>query len=376
MPWKEVSVISLRKEFVELAMNGSNISRLCENFGISRQAGYKWIRRYRNNGEAALVDQSRRPEKSPGQVSQATEEAVLGVRSQYPTWGGRKIRRRLQNVGYKKVPAASTITMILKRNGLIDELQSEKHSPYERFERDQPNDLWQMDFKGHVPCPEGRCHPLTILDDCSRYSLAIKACLDERAETVKSHLQETFRRYGMPNQMIMDNGAPWGNSPFNPYTQLTVWLMRLGILISHSRPAHPQTLGKDERFHRTFKTELLGDSLPWPHNQAQERFEQWRFTYNHLRPHEALAMEVPARYYRISRRPFPELLDRIEYSPSDLVRKVQKKGIIHLRGREFRVPQALIGQPVALRPRPQLDGVFDLYYVRQFITVIDFNNHD
>lgn len=376
MPWKEASVISLRKEFVELAMNGSNISRLCENFGISRQAGYKWIRRYRNNGEAALIDQSRRPESSPRQICQATEEAVLGVRSQHPTWGGRKIRRRLQNVGHEKVPSASTITMILRRNGLIDELQSEKHSPYERFERDQPNDLWQMDFKGHVPCPEGRCHPLTILDDCSRYALAIKACLDERTETVQSCLIDTFRRYGLPNQMITDNGAPWGNSSLNPYTRLSVWLMRLGILISHSRPAHPQTLGKDERFHRTFKAELLGDSLPWPHDQAQERFEQWRFIYNHQRPHEALALQVPANYYRISRRPFPDQLSSIEYGPTDIVRKVQKKGIVHFHGREFRVPQALIGQSIALRPQEQSDGFFSIYYVRQLITVINLNDHD
>ena len=376
MPWKEASVIFLRKEFVELAMNGSSISSLCKNFGISRQAGYKWIQRYKKIGEAGLADQSRRPQSSPRQVCQEMEDAILKIRSQHSTWGGRKIKRRLENLGYKNVPAASTITSILQRNGLIDQLQSQKHSAFERFQRQHPNELWQMDFKGHVPCPEGRCHPLTVLDDCSRYALAIQACLDERTQTVQDCLQETFRQYGLPNQMIMDNGAPWGNDQFNPYTRLTVWLIRLGILISHSRPAHPQTLGKDERFHRTFKAELLGDSLPWDNAEAQKRFDQWRFIYNHQRPHEALAMEVPASYYRISKRSFPDHITPIEYGPTDLVRKVQKKGIIHFHGREFRIPQALIGQPIALRPRAQCDGVFDIYYVRQLITVIDLNNHD
>jgi transposase InsO family protein len=375
MPWKEVSVISLRKEFIELAMKG-NISQLCKNFGISRQAGYKWIRRYKNCGEAGLEDRSRRPQSSPGQVSQKIEDAVIDIRRRHLAWGGRKIRRRLENLGFKNVPAASTITNILQRNGLMDQMQSRKHSAFDSFQREQPNELWQMDFKGHVPCPEGRCHPMTVLDDCSRYALAIQACLDERTETVQSCLQQTFRRYGLPNQMIMDNGSPWGNDGMNPYTRLTVWLMRLGIVVSHSRPAHPQTLGKDERFHRTFKAELLGDSIPWPNNEAQRRFEEWRFIYNHQRPHDALRMEVPASFYQISRRPFPEYLPPIEYGPCDIVRKIQQNGILHFRGKEFRVPKALVGEPIALRARAQSDGVFDVFYVRQFITVIVLNEHD
>jgi transposase InsO family protein len=375
MPWKEASVISLRKDFVELARNGSNISRLCENFGISRKTGYKWIERYLANGEAALEDGSRRPVHSPGKVCIEMEKAVVKIRKEHPAWGGRKIKRRIQNLGHRDVPAASTITSILRRNGFIDSVESQKHKSFERFQREEPNQLWQMDFKGHVGCPEGRCHPLTILDDCSRYAVAIKACLDEKTETVQSCLQETFRCYGLPNQMIMDNGSPWGDDRSNPYTRLTVWLMRLGILISHSRPAHPQTMGKDERFHRTFKAELLGDWLPWKREQAQEQFEQWRFSYNHYRPHEALNMEVPASRYQISTRPFPEHQQSIEYSPGDVIRKVQQKGIIHFQGREIKVPKAFFGQPIALRPMVQSDGLFEVYYVRQLIAVIDLNDH-
>jgi len=376
MPWKEASVISLRKEFVDLAKSSGNMSRLCQRFGISRQTGYKWIGRYLGNGEAALVDRSRRPIKSPGKVCEAIEESVLTVRNQHPVWGGRKIRRRLQDLGWAEVPAASTITSILKRHGLINESDSGKHMPFQRFERQNPNDLWQMDFKGHVACPEGRCHPLTVLDDHSRYSIVLKACLNERTQTVQSSLVEAFRQYGLPNQMINDNGPPWGNLGRNPYTKLTVWLIRLGILISNSAPAHPETMGKDERFHKTLKAELLGNSLPWRNQEAQRKFDGWRFEYNHHRPHEALGMEVPASRYRISKRTFPEFLPPIEYGSTDIVRKVQSNGIVHFQGREFRVPQALVGFPIALRPRAQCDGLFELYFVRQLVIVIDLNDHD
>jgi transposase InsO family protein len=376
MPWKEASVIALRKEFVDLAKNDGNISRVCRNFGISRKTGYKWMERFEATGEEGLNDLSRRPEHSPCQITNRMEEAIIGIRVKNRTWGGRKIRRRLQDLGHTNVPAASTISEVLKRNGFIDEMQTSRHQPFVRFEREYPNDLWQMDFKGHVACPEGRCHPLTILDDASRFSLALKACLDERRSTVQMSLTETFRRYGLPNQIITDNGPPWGNSGCSPYTKLTVWLMRLGILVSHSAPAHPETLGKDERFHRTFKAELLGESLPWRNEEAQRRFDAWRFTYNHHRPHEALDMEVPARRYQISNRSFSECLPTIEYGSGDIVRKVQQRGIVHFLGREFQVSRALIGQPVALRPRAQCDGIFDLYFVRQLVLTINFNDHD
>jgi transposase InsO family protein len=361
MPWKEISVVNLRKEFIGLAKAGGNMSRLCENFGISRKTGYKWLQRFDISGELGLENLSHRPMKSPGRINAAIEEAIIQVRKDHPAWGGRKIRRFLQNHGTKTVPAASTITEVLRRNGFIDEFKSWQRMAFQRFERKHPNDLWQMDFKGHVPCPEGRCHPLTVLDDHSRYSIVLKACLNERMQTVKSCLTDPFRQYGLPNQMITDNGPPWGNQNRNPFTQLAVWLIRLGILVSNSAPAHPETLGKEERFHRTLKAELLGEWLPWRNEQAQRKFDQWRFEYNHHRPHEALNMEAPVTRFQISQRSFPESLPVIEYGSADIVRKVQNHGIVHFKGREFQVRQALVGFPVALRPRVQCDGLRSLF---------------
>lgn len=376
MPWKEASVVNLRKEFVDLAKNSNNIAQLCKSFGISRKTGYKWLQRFEDSGETGLENLSRRPVNCPGRISEVMKEVIIRVRKRHHAWGGRKIRRFLQNRGNSDVPAASTITEVLRRNGFIDEFEACKHSPFQRFEREYPNDLWQMDFKGHVACPEGRCHPLTVLDDHSRYSMVLQACLNERTETVQSCLIGAFRQYGLPNQMITDNGPPWGNQGHNPFTKLTVWLMRIGILVSNSAPAHPETMGKEERFHRTLKAELLGESLPWRIEQAQRKFDQWRFEYNHYRPHEALDMEVPASRFQISKRSFPESLPPIEYGSTDTIRKVQNNGVVHFKGREFQVPRALVGFPIALRTQAQCDGLFELYFVRQLVMVINLNDHD
>ena len=297
------------------------------------------------------------------------------VRGQHPAWGGRKIKYRLENMGYQSVPAPSTITAILRRGDCITPEESGKHKPFLRFQRSAPNELWQMDFKGHLPCPEGRCHPFTLLDDHSRYAIALKACPDETTETVKGCLTGAFRQYGLPYQMLMDNGAPWGSDEEHIYTPLTVWLIRVGILITHSRSYHPQTLGKDERFHRTLKAELLGVSIPWNRAESQRRFDQWRMVYNCERPHEALNMEVPANLYQVSQRPFSEKLEEIQYAPEDIVRKVQAGGIICFHGGEYKIPKAFRGERVALRPNPQEDGVMDVFFCKQKIANISLKKN-
>jgi len=299
------------------------------------------------------------------------EQAVLMVRQQHRSWGGRKIKRRLENMGYRSVPAPSTVTAILRRGDCITQEESGKHRPLVRFQRSAPNELWQMDFKGHLPCPEGRCHPFTLLDDYSRYSIALRACEDETTETVKGCLTGVFRQYGLPYQMLMDNGSPWGSDQQHIYTPLTAWLIRLGILVTHSRPYHPQTLGKDERFHKTLKAELLGKSIPWRRAESQRRFDQWRMVYNCERPHEALNMEVPASLYQISQHSFTEKPEEIQYAPQDIVRKVQAGGRIFLNGGEYKIPKAFRGERVALRPRPQEDGIMDVFYCRQRIANIN-----
>jgi transposase InsO family protein len=332
VPWQEATTMSKRYEFVCLAAaEGANVAALCRSFNVSRKTAYKWLKRFKRSGKAGLEDVSRRPKSQPTASPFPVEQAVLAIRDTHPAWGGRKIRRRLLDLASPSplaqaqaeaqsavskpesglammVPAASTVTAILRRNGRIDPQHGRQHQAFIRFEHAAPNTLLQMDFKGHFAVGTGRCHPLTLVDDHSRFSLLIRACADERGETVQSHLTDAFRDYGLPERMTMDNGAPWGSGAGHDITPLSLWLMRLGIRVSHSRPYHPQTQGKNERFNGTLLKEVIAPRQFPTLRHAQAAFDWWRDVYNCERPHDALSLATPSTRYRPSTRRFPETL--------------------------------------------------------------------
>jgi transposase InsO family protein len=374
MPWEERSIMSSRRELVLLAgQAGANKRALFRRYGIRPRIGYKWLGRFAAQGEAGLADRSTRPHSSPGRTPAAMEAKVIALRLEHPCWGGRKLKRRLVELGEGGVPSASTITTILHRHGLIDPEEGARHTAFQGFERAAPNELWQMDYKGHFPMAAGRCHPLTVLDDHSRFALAIAACADERAVTVRTVLTAVFRRYGLPERMLMDNGSPWGDGPDQPWTGFGVWLLRLGIAVSHGRPFHPQTQGKDERFHRTLKAEVIGCGAWRDLAHCQSAFEAWRHVYNAERPHEALGLATPASRYRPSWRAFPEVLMPLDYGSGAIVRKVQAKGVIWFANRTWPVGKAFRGQPVALCPTV-LDGKYDVVFCQHKVAEIDLHD--
>lgn len=370
MPFREVSVMDERLEFVMLAsVEGANVRGLCRRFGISPTTGYKWLERWRLEGMAGLQELSRRPQISPRRSDPATEQAVLSVRAAHPAWGGRKIARRLSDLGHAAVPAPSTVTAILRRHGVELGTFGGGERAFTRFERARPNELWQMDFKGHVAMQAGRLHPLTVLDDHSRFAVVLAACADQQTATVRSQLIAAFRLYGLPETLITDNGSPWGDGPGRPFTPLGVWLMEQDIKLSHSRPYHPQTMGKDERFHRSLKAEVLA-APPFADLAAAERaLARWRSVYNTQRPHEALALAVPASRYAPSPRPYLETVAPFEYAPGVIVRRVQQGGHVSLLGRSLKVPKAFRGKAVGFRPTQQ-DGVFEAIFRTQMIATI------
>lgn len=372
MPWKETSPVSLRYQFVQQALQeNTNLSKLCREFGISRKTGYKWLRRYQEEGKDGLKDRSRRPHSSPNQTPREVEQRVLRARDKHPAWGGRKIHRWLKTKEEGVVPPPSTITEILRRNSRIDPEESSKRGPWKRFEAEKPNWMWQMDFKGHFPMEDGqRCHPLTLLDDHSRYCIGLQACGNERRETVKSELTGIFRRYGLPRQLLVDNGPPWGTYQPGRLSHLGVWLIRLGIHLIHTRAYHPQTIGKEERFHRTLGDEVLRDQSIQNLEHAQRCFDPWRQVYNHERPHEGIGMAVPATRFEKSDQPFPETLPPIMYDQGETVRKVDIAGRISFKNQPFRVGRALYGHPVAIRP-VDVDGRFEVFFCAHKIRAIE-----
>jgi transposase InsO family protein len=371
MPWREVSVMEQRREFVRLALQeGANRRELCRRFEVHADTAYKWLGRFAN-GDGELADRSRRPHTSPGRCDAALEAQVLRVRAAHPAWGARKIARCLEREGTNP-PALSTVHAILQRHGQIVRPPGAPEGPYQRFEKEAPNQLWQMDFKGWERLADGvRCHPLTIVDDHSRFAPCLMACANEQSGTVQGHLEATFRRYGLPDAIFVDNGAPWGSASGEHWTRFGVWLLKLGIRLLHSRPYHPQSRGKNERFHRTLAAEVFALRRLHDLAEAQRAFDQWREVYNFLRPHEALGQEVPASRYRPSARSMPRHLPQPEYDEHDIVRAVSPTSdYISFKGRRWKVPKAFKGERVAIRPLNP-DGTYGVFFASHQIATID-----
>jgi transposase InsO family protein len=373
MPWREVSIVDQRREFVRLAMQeGVNRRALCRRFGIHPDTGYKWLERCTANGE--LADRSRRPHTTPKRTDAAIEAQVLAVRDAHPAWGARTIARVLENKGLQ-LPAISTVHAILRRHGRVVPPAGTPGQPYQRFEKEAPNLLWQMDFKGHMPLGNGTsCHPLTMIDDHSRFALCLAACANEQGRTVQTHLETAFRRYGLPEAMYVDNGGPWGSATTDPWTRLGVWLLKLGVGVIHSRPYHPQSRGKNERFHRTLKAEVFAAARFRDMAEVQHAFDAWRPVYNLDRPHAALDYDVPASRYRPSIRSMPDRLPLVEYDDDDIIRIVgTTKTYVSFKGRLWKVPQAFGGERVAIRPLTG-DGHYGIFFGAHQIANIDLTN--
>jgi transposase InsO family protein len=374
MPWREVSKMDERREFVELAMQeGVNRRELCRRFGIHPDTGYKWLGRWA--AAENLADRSRRPHSSPRRTEAAIEQRIVALRDAHPAWGARKIGCCLEREGIEP-PSCSTVHEVLRRHGRIVAPPGGP-AAHQRFEKPAPNLLWQMDFKGHMPLAGGgRCHPLTVLDDHSRYNLCLEACANEQRSTVQNRLELTFRRYGLPDAFFVDNGGPWGDSSGQRWTRLGVWLLKLGIAVLHSRPYHPQSRGKNERFHRTLKAEVFAFKRFGDLAEVQRAFNAWRTIYNLERPHQALDQQVPASRYRPSLRCMPDRLPQVEYDQHEIVRMVPTtKDYVRFKGRSWLIPRAFRGERVAIRPL-SIDGQYGIFFAAHQIATIDLTDKE
>jgi len=369
MPWNEESVMSQRMRMIEqLLLPNVNVSKVCESFNISRKTAYKWLRRYTESGINGLKDISKEPHSQPYKVSMEFEDLVIEIHKESPSWGPRKLRDYFLHIEeMQDVPSHTTFSRILERNN-CRVINNTKSKPANiRYERDEPNDLWQMDFKGSFMTDINRCYPLTILDDCSRFSLDLKACENESGMTVQSHLTSIFREFGLPNQINVDNGNPWGSSDLNSTTSIQVWLLKLGIRLSHSSAYHPQTNGKIERFHRTLKLEVLHDRKYKNIKDVQSSFDEWRHKYNNKRPHDALGGKTPGSRYKISPKKIPNKLPKPEYESDCIVRKVsQRGGLIRFKGNRYLVGKGFGGEYIAVKETNNSDE-FAVFFMDHFI---------
>ena len=371
MPWKQVSAMDQREEFVRLALlEGANRRELCRRFGISHQTGYKWLNRAGPGAEQDFADRSRRPLSSPWRLESAVEQRICALRQEHPAWGARKLRAFLEARGHD-MPATSTVHQVLKRHGLIQPAPGGARASL-RFEAEAPNDLWQMDFKGHSRLGDGsRLHPLTVIDDHSRFSPCLQALGSETGAEVKAALTRVFEVHGLPLRLFTDNGNPWGGSQGNTWTRFRIWLLKVGVDLIHSRPYHPQSRGKNERFHRSLDEEVMSLRPLASRADAQRAFDRWRQVSNHQRPHGALGHAVPASRYRPSHRPFPSKLQEPHYEEGTITRKVPPtKGYVSFKARLWKVPDAFLGERLAIRPLER-DGHYGVFFASNLIATID-----
>jgi len=357
-----------RVRFVVLASRAERpFSALCAEFGISRPTGYLWLGRYRQRGVAGLCELSRRPQLSPQQTEPQREAAVVAARMSFPDWGARKLAVLLARRGIH-LPV-TTIHRILLRRGLVGEADRQRPAA-ERFERAAPNQLWQMDFKGPL-CKGEALGPLSVLDDHSRYLVALEQLDSIRGELVRERLQQAFIGCGVPEAMLMDHGTPWwGRQAPQGLTRLALWLIRQGVELHFSRVRHPQTQGKVERFHGELQRAAERRGLPVEPVARQSWLNEYRWEHNHFRPHQALGMATPASRWQPSTRRYDPRPAEWQYPEGAHVLKVDAEGKIKLGGHHWTISLALAGERVQLE---QIHERVLVFYCRTLIRELDLS---
>ncbi len=373
MPWKSVTIMSQRYEFCFLANEpGCNISELCRKIGISREIGYKWLRRYRENGLEGLTEQSRRPHHSPDRSSASLESAVVALRLKNPCWGPRKLRVLLKDQLSEPLPAISTVARILKRHGLTDVTEPEPIWPaVGRFERGSPNELWQMDLKAAICLPDGhKIYPVGLLDDHSRYLLGLWMMPDCSEASVLDCWIRAAMTYGLPESTLTDHGVQFRTED-HASSAFRVYLWACGVEHTQGRVRHPQTQGKIERLWGTLKRELLSRQHYCDINSWQSSFDDWRDRYNNVRPHQELGDVPPVSRYRPSERRYVEPARHIRSgSPESQGRRVNPKGEISLNGRRITIGRGYAGWTVEIKPLGS--GTWHAYFRDRFVREIVF----
>lgn len=349
MPWKEMEAMNQRVEFVLRAVRTENFRELCREYGISAKTGYKWKERFLEYGLAGMAEESRRPKSSPGGLEEAVVCEIVRLKERRRDWGPRKLRD-LYMRAHGQAPSESSFKRVLERAGLVERRRLRKRQEAGRLfsgrRAKEPNEVWTVDFKGWWYTAGGRCEPLTVRDEASRYVLELRRLANARTETVRVCFEGLFERYGVPGAIRSDNGSPFANvEGVLGLTRLSAWWVTLGIDLERGRPGCPQDNGAHERLHLDIGRELEAHRL----GEYQSELEEWRKIFNEERPHEALGMRRPAEVYCRSNRVYTGTPEDVEY-PNLISRRVVSHGRIAWKGQRIFISTALAGWSVGLEP--------------------------
>ena len=374
MPWKVSSVMEEKLRFIlEYEAGEESMTELCQRYDISRETGYLTLRRYRALGLGGLLPQSHAAHRHRQQTPEEIERKVLELRQAHMRWGPRKLKRILErDEAGRTWPAASTIGVLLKREGLVVARKKRLHTaPYTQplAHAQECNRVWCADFKGWFRTSDGeRIDPLTISDAHSRYLLRCQAVEKTDTARVQAIFEAAFREYGMPEAIRTDNGPPFASHAVAGLSRLSVWWIKLGIVPERIAAGHPEQNGRQERMHRTLKQEAA--QPPAANRREQQRaLDRFRQEYNERRPHEALGMQTPASLYTPSRRKFPAPVPEPDYLETMRVRRVRAHGHFRWKHHDVFLSEVLWGENVGLLPED--DRWFAIYFARYPIARFD-----
>jgi transposase InsO family protein len=368
---------------------GTGVAAAAREFAVSRKTAHKWLRAFDAlraadpagppPSAADLADRPRAPRARPGKTAAAVEADVLAARDRFG-WGGRKLRAYLVQQAARDgrpppaVPSVRTVDAILARNGRVAR-PGPAPAP-QRFERDAPNRLWQLDHKGGVEVDRRKLFPFGVIDDHSRYLLAFEPLPDKTMARCWDVLWAAFEQAGLPEQVLCDNAfnttgtdRPCGLSWFDAR------LVRLGIDPIHGGPYHPQTQGKIERLNGSAHAEFI---YRHARRDSADHFADdcraWRDVYNTLRPHQAIGDRPPVSRWRpAADRERPAALpEPASYYPAGAeLRKVCQEGLVRLDGYRILVGRGIGGHPVRVERRD--GGELAVYYCRRLVRLL---SHD
>jgi len=365
MPWTQTSAPDMRLQFIsDYQRDLFSFAELCRRHCISRKTGYKWRDRYESQGPEALVDRSHQTRTCPHATPDCVRDALLELRRRHPTWGAEKLLVLLGRAHPSwTLPACSTAHEILKHNGLVRRRRRRSHFAHPgrtTAQAHEPNDIWTTDFKGEFHTGDRRyCYPLTVLDLHSRFLLDCHACSTTSSRIARPVFERIFREYGLPLRIRSDNGTPFAAHSRARLSRLSVWWVRLGILPDLIQPAHPEQNGAHERMHRTLKEEATRPPQRNAHAQ-QRRFDDFRSTYNTIRPHQSLGLRTPAELYHPSPRQFPRRLPPLEYPDHFEIRRVASNSCFRYKGRILSLSAVLAGQDIGLEAID--NGLWQIYF--------------
>nr|AHF24361.1 integrase [uncultured bacterium Contig575] len=382
MPWKETDAMKEKRSFIDAMLRQSKPFReLCREYGISEKTGYKWRKRFLEQGYSGLEEESRAPQKHPNTIDGDTAAELIALRLAHPSWGGKKLlvlwRRSHPN---QTSPSLSSVNRILEKAKLLKKKRIHKTSVSSDcprlnriLEAHEPNDVWCIDFKGWWRSDGELCEPFTVRDKCSRKVLCARLMTGKTTEHVRPVMTELFRKYGLPKAIHSDNGSPFAaTNGILGLTKLTAWWITLGILPERSLPGCPGQNGSLERMHADIAREIEG-KIPGGIAANQIALDEWVEEYNSIRPNEAIGMLTPDEVYHPSERKYVGDFDILEYPAGFFPRKVFKSGEIILDGVRVTIGSSLRGWHVGLRARKE-PGIYDVFLADFLLGFLDMTS--